>query len=81
MSVLTLHKNKSTAACKTIQDVLAEVFGDDQRSETPIPGIASLPKDRRNKVLMLRRQLAHGTYNIDERLDAVLDRVFTHVKP
>jgi hypothetical protein len=80
MSVLTLNNNSITP-CKAIKDIFDEVFGDTQRPENAIPGISSLPKERRNKVIMLRRQLAHGTYNIDERLDAALDRILSDITP
>ena len=81
MSVSTLYADKPDLAEKTIKDVFAEVFGDKSRAKSTGPGIASLPDDRRRKVIMLRRQLAHGTYEIDERLDAALDHIFTDIKP
>ena len=37
--------------------------------------IASLPEVRRKKVLDIRRQITEGNYNLNERLDAALDRV------
>lgn len=37
--------------------------------------IASLPEIRRKKVLELRRQLTQGKYDLNERLDIVLDKV------
>jgi len=37
--------------------------------------IASLPEVRQEKILALRRQLTEGKYNLNERLDVVLDRV------
>jgi anti-sigma28 factor (negative regulator of flagellin synthesis) len=35
--------------------------------------IASLSKVRRKKIIRLRQQLANGTYDLNERLDAVLE--------
>jgi len=81
MSVITLGTDKSNTTAKTIKDIFDEVFGSSKRSELNIPGIASLPKDRRNKIVMLRSQIARGTYDIDERLDTVIDRIFTDIKP
>ncbi len=80
MSVLTLHKDDAAATCKTIKDVLADIFGDKNRPQTTISSIVELSKERRNKVMMLRRQLAHGTYDIDERLDASIERVLMDLK-
>jgi len=37
--------------------------------------IASLPEVRQEKILNLRRQLTEGKYNLNERLDVVLDKV------
>jgi len=79
MSVLTLGTHKPAAAHKSIKDIFAEVFGDSSDPELNIPGISSLPKQRRNKVIMLRRQLAHGTYNVEERIDTTIERIFTDI--
>jgi negative regulator of flagellin synthesis FlgM len=37
--------------------------------------IASLPEVRQEKILNLRRQLTEGKYNLNERLDVVIDKV------
>ena len=37
--------------------------------------IGELPEIRRGKVMTLRRRLDEGSYDVDDRLDAVLDRV------
>jgi hypothetical protein len=37
--------------------------------------IASLPEVRKQKVLSVRRQLTEGRYDLNERLEVVLDRV------
>jgi hypothetical protein len=80
MSVLNLCNDGSNAAGKTIKDIFDEIFSDNKRSETNTPGIALMPDDRRKKIIRLRQQLAHGTYNLDERFDAVLDRILTDIK-
>lgn len=36
-----------------------------------------LPQIRRDKVLAIRLELAKGTYDLDGRLDAVLERLLT----
>jgi hypothetical protein len=79
MSGLNLCTDGSNAAGKRIKDIFDEIFGDNQRTQIYIPGIASLPKDRGKRVIRVRHQLAHGTYDIDERLDAVLDRILTDI--
>ena len=40
-----------------------------------LQNICSLPQVRKKKILDVRRQLAEGTYDIDKRLNVVLDRV------
>ena len=51
----------------------------DHLSTTPQEGvlkkIASLPHIRRGKVLVIRRQIMKGTYEIAGRLDKVIDRI------
>jgi len=37
--------------------------------------IATLPEVRKEKVLDLRQRLSHGEYQLNERLDAALDKV------
>jgi hypothetical protein len=41
--------------------------------------IASLPPARIVKILEVREQLAQGKYDLDERLDAVLDRLLADI--
>ena len=41
--------------------------------------IASLPCVRKDKVLAVRQQLAEGTYDLDKRLDAAVDRFLAAV--
>ena len=53
-------------------------------STTPVGGvlkrIASLPEVRRGKVLDVRRQLTDGKYDLNERLDGVLEKVLEVLK-
>jgi anti-sigma28 factor (negative regulator of flagellin synthesis) len=37
------------------------------------------PQVRKDRILAIRRQLAEGTYDLDERLDAILDRLLAAV--
>ncbi len=42
--------------------------------------IASMPEVRRNKVLKVRRSLSRGQYELNDRLDRALERVFEDLK-
>jgi hypothetical protein len=59
-------------------DLLMETILENIRT-TPIgqvlKRIGDLPEVRKNKVLKLRRSLDEGEYDIDDRLDAAIDRV------
>jgi len=52
-------------------------------SATPLGGvlkkIASLPEVRRKKVLDVRRRLTDGEYDLNERLDAALEKVLEDI--
>jgi hypothetical protein len=39
----------------------------------------SLPQIRKKKVFAIKQQLAESTYNLDKRLDAVLERLLVAV--
>ncbi len=60
------------------EDLLMEKILD-SISTTPIGQvlrkIASLPEVRRDKILDIRRRLTKGQYDLNERLDIVLDKV------
>ena len=73
-------RDSSNSSGKSIKDIFDEVFGYNNQSEVTIPRIVSLAKDRSNKVMMLRSQLAHGTYDIEERMDAILEQILTDIK-
>lgn len=79
MSVLTLRIDGSIAVAESITNAIADVFADNLEEQTSTPEIASLPMPRRKKVIRLRRQLARDTYDIDERLDAVLERILMDI--
>jgi hypothetical protein len=61
-------------------DSIAYAFGDNVRPEITPQKIDSLSKLRIGKINRVRQQLAHGTYELDERLDAVLESILTDVK-
>ena len=80
MSFLTLCRDVSTAVGESIMGSITDAFGN-KRPETTSPIIASLPMVRRKKIIRLRQQLARGTYDLDERLDAVLERILMDITP
>jgi anti-sigma28 factor (negative regulator of flagellin synthesis) len=49
----------------------------DKIAAPELQGITSLPVVSREKVLAIRKQLAEGTYDLDERLDFALDGLLT----
>lgn len=41
--------------------------------------LGMLPRNRREKVQGIRRQIAEGTYDLDKRLDSALDRLLQDI--
>jgi hypothetical protein len=78
MSVLCQRKNESTAIVRN-KDISSNWgVGVKARRSITAPAmhlLDTLSRNRRNKVLMIRRQIAEGTYDLDKRLDSVLDRL------
>jgi hypothetical protein len=51
-----------------------------QRISAPAPRIIrTLPRSRREKIRMVRQQIAQGTYVLDKRLEAVLNRLLKDI--
>jgi len=71
MTVLTLCIDDLTG----IDESLTDPIGDDVRPPITPPMIA-----RRQKINRIRQQLARGTYDLDDRLDAVLERILMDLK-
>jgi hypothetical protein len=82
MSVLALYENRLTATDENITDSIDYTIEDIIRpAETP-PTVQEIVLPRRIrsvKVLAVRRQLAQGTYDLNERLDAILERLLMDV--
>jgi anti-sigma28 factor (negative regulator of flagellin synthesis) len=78
MSGLTLRMDGSIAVAESITASIADSFDDNIRQEITPPMIANV---RIKKVIRLRQQLANGTYDLDERLDAVLERILADIAP
>lgn len=49
--------------------------GNTMSQEEALKRIASLPPSQRGKVLDIRRQIADGTYEVEDRLDQAIDRL------
>ena len=78
MSVLSQQNNESTVM--TENTYTSSNCGPGNKSQETIITPAfqsfwSLPRFRRMKILRIRRQLVQGKYNLDKRLNAVLDRL------
>ena len=82
MSVLGRKKHKSTVIVENTEIPLSEDASNKARGKLPTPplqNIPSLPSGRNEKILAVRQQLAEGRYNLDERLDAALERLLAAV--
>ena len=78
MSVLCQQTKQSTAIVRN-KDISSNWgVGVKARRTITAPAMRlldTLPRSRREKILAVRRQIAEGTYDLDKRLDAVLDRL------
>jgi hypothetical protein len=82
MLVLTGYEDGLTAVGESIESTIAEAFGRRIKPEMTPPmlhEIASLPPARMVKIFEVSYKLAQGTYDLDERLDAVLDRLLEDI--
>ncbi len=79
MSVLSLRIDGTVAVAESITRAIADAFGGNVEEEIISAEIASISPAKRKKVLEIRRQLDLDTYDIDERLDAVLERILMDI--
>jgi anti-sigma28 factor (negative regulator of flagellin synthesis) len=82
MSVLSRQKNEPTAIVENTSILLSEGAANKARCRMSTPAlrkITSLSRVRKHKVLAVRQQLAEGTYDLDQRLDAAVDRFLAAV--
>ena len=78
--LISRKKDELNAIAEYTGVALDQGGGNTGRGETTAPalqGIASLQPVRKEKVLAVRQQLAEGTYDLDERLNVVVDRLLT----
>jgi hypothetical protein len=79
MEVLSLRIDGTVAVVESITKAIADAFGDNIEEQISDAEIVSIPSAKRKKVLEIRRQLALDAYDIDERLDAVLERILMDI--
>jgi hypothetical protein len=78
MSILCRQKGRDTVIAKNTEVPLTKVAGNKARrriSVLAMQNTLSLPRIRKKKVLAVRQQLTKSTYDLDKRLDAVVDRL------
>ena len=82
MLVFTEYRDRAAISRENSETTTAEVFVSRMRPQITPPmlqQIASLPPARIVKILEVREQLAQGKYDLDERLDTVLDRLLADI--
>jgi hypothetical protein len=83
MLVLTERKDVATINGENTESTMALVSVNRMRPKITPPmlqRIISKPPARIVKILEIRERLALGIYDIDKRLDAVLDRILADIK-
>jgi len=82
MSDLSQQNTESTVMAENTGVSLNCGYGNKVRVRTANPAIQnvhSLPRVRKRKILEIRQQLIQGTYDIDKRLNTVLDRLLEDI--
>ena len=82
MSDLSQQNNDSTVMAGNTSVSLDWGTGNKTRKRITaraFQNIRSLPRVRKKKILEVRQQLVEGTYDIDKRLNTVLDRFFEDI--
>jgi hypothetical protein len=82
MLVFTEYRDRAIVRRENSETSMAEVFVSRMLSQVTPPilqQIVSLPPARIVKIFEVRERLAEGKYDIDERLDAVLDRLLADI--
>jgi len=82
MSILSRRKDESAAIIENTDIPLNEETGNKDQERITAPTLQnspSLPQIREKKVFTIRQQLAESTYELDKRLDAVLERLLVAV--
>jgi hypothetical protein len=80
MTVLTLCRDGSITVGESILESIADAIGDNLRPAITPPMVA-MREVRREKISRIREEIDNGTYGLDERLDAVLERILMDIEP
>jgi hypothetical protein len=81
-SVINQQKDGTGAIIENTENSLSEIAGYKARGRIAAPvlqNIPSRPRVHKDKVLAVQQQLAEGRYDLDECLDALLDRLLEDV--
>jgi len=82
MSILSRQKDGAAAIVEKKGNFLSESAGNEARWRIAAPVLQDIPSRLRvhkMKVLAVRQQLAEGRYDLDERLDAVVESLLVAV--
>jgi hypothetical protein len=82
MSVSSRPKDESAVGVENTADLLSEGAVNRARGSITAPTLPhspSPPRVRGEKVLKIKQQLAKSTYDLDQRLDAAVDRLLAAV--
>ena len=82
MTSMVLERDSTIGLIGDLAASIDEPFDDNYQTQIAAPMIQEivLPHGIRNmKVFRIRQQLSDGNYNIDERLDAVLEQILDDV--
>jgi hypothetical protein len=81
-SVINRQKDGTSAFIENTENSLSEIAGYKARGRIAAPVLQNIPsrsRVRKDKVLAVQQQLAEGRYDLDDHLDAVLDRLLENV--
>ncbi len=82
MSVLTIYKDDVKTLNENTTGTIDYEIGDNQRLAPPpliVKDIILVKKIRSVKVLRIRQQLADGTYELDDKFDAILEDLLNDI--
>jgi hypothetical protein len=69
------------SCCTSTSESAVVVTADDKRSHHVGPPLGEASEEIRvDKILDIRRQLAEGTYSIEDRLDLIVDRIIDELR-
>ena len=82
MSVSSRQKDESAAIIENTEIPLSEGTGNKYQERMTAPMLQnspSLPQIREKKVFAIKQQLAESTYELDKRLDAVVESLLVNI--